>query len=716
MSKKGQVSFYILLGIIILFFLAYIFYLSTEKTKVASDSSNLDALGKTIPDEFIPFKRYVENCGNDLLEKALRKAGVSGGEIYSREMRQYNYYNPVQSEGLEVFPQGNLLIPYWTYVQGSADCSGGCTKVYQIPHLNGLESASVQSQVQRYIEENMKNCTRLKATYENTGVTYKESGFVKVNVTFGEKDVSALISYPLELNNNGKKINITAYRATSNLPFKQYYDKALYLSAISDQNDIFEKATLNWISIYSGMDNAKLPPKADMDLDYVSSLAWTKEQVKNNLKDIARSNIRLFTVQGSKNYHKLDSDLGLGAVYNNTVLPNSEYDFSSDNVNFDYDGWEMYLKLNNDVQVLRPESANMDWFPFFGINRIRTLYSITYPVKITISNPNEFAGTGFEFSFATEVNVRDNDVLNISSTPFDYSIFENMTTSKTMLCDIFNSENVSFKLYDGKNNTPLGGVYMNYVCADEVCPIGNLDESGVFNQPLPVCMGARLQLLKPDYETIFLIISPNIDSKISLGDIQLEPYRYKNMSVRKWNYNKNSLDKTWYLADSPVNVDDKEKIIVQLERLPSILDPSFVEKQEFSTFGVFAGGNMSEMRLLPGQYTGSIIGVLEDPVVFDPNERCTNAVFEKKCYMVPNETMTMEKYAGGGAYFNENTTFVNLVKSSLDTNKSVIEFKEFFINIPDIPQADRVIEDLGKLSMLENLSVSDSSKLNPVFK
>ena len=349
------------------------------------------------------------------------------------------------------------------------------------------------------------------------------------------------------------------------------------MSQIFSQKQLLRgsQCTEIWITIYC-------PPLAGTDLEFVSTLVWTEERVTEGIRNILVKNVPLFTVESSRNYHPVESESVFSDVYNNYILPGEG--FQDYNVEFLYNDWNPYVTLNDGEKVIRPESASVSWFPFFGINRVRTMYSVSYPIVTTITDPEALDGDGFVFNFATEANVRNNDVIGDSYQAFDFSIFDEIDNGKSLLCDIQNSEPVSFNLVDGLTGEPLEEVFITQFCGEETCAIAQVD--GGFNAPLSVCAGGSVQILKPKYETIDLRIDPNIDGRIDLGTIALEPYRSKNVSVKRRTWAKNTQTGKWFLRGGTQSIDNKETIILSLERVEAQATRSEIEKQPFSTFAV----------------------------------------------------------------------------------------------------------------------------------
>lgn len=762
--KKSQVSMYIIIGAVVLFLAAILTYLYTSSTEDSFRTQTGRAFDELSPSEFLPFKRYVEQCLDDVLLRGLRRAGSQGGFIYPQELgKRFDYINPTESDGVMLFPSGDMFVPYWLYMQGNNECdllAGGCEKVFLPPPLEGDVPGSIASQLELYIERNVDICLRDREVLEPIGVYYERVSEPKAEVTFTNNDVRVVLDYHFTVDNGNVKSEIKKFAGIVDLPFVEYYENAIFLAALVDQSGVFERGTLALISLYSGMEADKLPPMAGSDSEFISTLFWVNELVKQKLRQILVSNVQLFTVRESRNFKPVEDFYDpeyytlKQRIYQNFILPGTSK-ISQYTVNFAYNDWSPYLRLNDDVDgVLRPEALSMDWFPFFGVNRIRTMYSLSYPVVVNINNPDHLSGEGFQFSFASEVNIRNNAPMTSNYTQFDYSVFNDFSPDRTFLCDVDmrTSEPVSFRVINGMTNEPEPEVLMNFVCGDEVCSVGSTDDAGVFNGSLPVCGGGRVQLLKADFESIFLKVNPNIDFAIQLGDIPFEPFRLVNVTASRFLVRKDPSvilwsdlegdPNPWALQQTAQPIDSREQIIIQLERVRDENVYPLIEKEDFFTFAAFSGDRpITEMQLLPGYYVGKITGVLEAPVDFPPHERCytsdeledlslvlavpfslistalgLDSLFgdDEQCFNVPEQTQTINPYPGGFAEFS-NTSLLQFRKADLD-GASTIEFREIFIDIPGVPPERRVIEDLTALSNTSELNAQYRGLLTPVYR
>lgn len=720
---KSQVSMFILIGAVILLLSGIGLYLYISSAERAIQDELYRTYDELIPSELLPFKRYVEHCLDDVSLRGVRRAGAQGGYVYPLESGlTFNYMNPTESDGVSVFADGDLNIPYWVHITGDPECVGGCEKLFIPPPLEGDSSIAIDYQLEQYIERNIDTCIRNQERLETLGIFYERAGQPAADVQFTAESVVISLTYPFEVEHQEGMLGVDRFSSTVDVPFIQYYEDAMFLAALIDEIQLFEKVTLSLISINSGMDNDALPPKAGSDTEFVSTLVWIADSVKHRIQQMLVSTTPFFRVEGTRNFKAIDTFYDLEfyelkqRIYEDFVIPAPDH-FSRYAINFDYAGWEPYFTLNDNQQVIRPESARIDWFPWFGINRVRTMYGLSYPVVITLSDPDVLNGQGFVFSFAMEANIRNNQPMNETYESFDYSVFDAFSSGSTFLCDpdMRTSEEVSFQVMNGVTNEPEPDVAMLFSCGSETCSIGRTGEDGIFRGSLPVCLGGRMQLAKPDFETIYLRINPSIDFEVELGQIPLEPFRYKNITVSRAMFEKDAVGNWGYTGVQ--SLDPDEQVVVSLERVD--LGSSLIDREPYFTFALLEPGEeTTEIQILPGRYTGQIISVIDRPFTIEPREECVDArifgVFgSEECFDIPEEPMTIEQFQGGLARFDENTLPLHIRKESLDSS-NLIELRHIFVDIPNAEPL--IIEDLEQLGMLEEYVHFNRNLLGPFYR
>ena len=108
-SKKGQVTVFIIIGIILVFVTAGIIFI-TQSASDAGLTASGDPIIEDAPQEFRPLQQFIEGCVEDTAKKGLITLGEQGG--YINPTGTFSVSEPTESDGLNLEP---LKVPYWHY-------------------------------------------------------------------------------------------------------------------------------------------------------------------------------------------------------------------------------------------------------------------------------------------------------------------------------------------------------------------------------------------------------------------------------------------------------------------------------------------------------------------------------------------------------------------------------------------------------------------------
>ncbi|MBS3141646.1 hypothetical protein J4405_05905 [Candidatus Woesearchaeota archaeon] len=164
MNKRGQVTVFIILGIIILAAIVLVFYL-TGNTLVNQSEQKVNIETK-------PLKNYVGDCLEKTGNDALNLIGKQGGVITPVNYRLYE----------------NDKVNYLCYAETD---NSVCANLY--PNLKG----TITLELNDYISKKMKECVDL-SLFKDAG--YKvEEGKMNVNTSIYNKKVVITLDYPLTI-------------------------------------------------------------------------------------------------------------------------------------------------------------------------------------------------------------------------------------------------------------------------------------------------------------------------------------------------------------------------------------------------------------------------------------------------------------------------------------------------------------------------------------
>ena len=159
--KKGQMTVYVILGIVIVAILAGVFIL---KDYVLKSQFERDAQKFKISEDFIPLYNSYSSCVNEIVQDGITILASQGGYI---EIPRYEYVpNPLIpfSNKLDFFGNSNLEIAYWFYETGNG------IQTEKIPTLNEIEG-----DLGKYIEDNIYYCNLNLSSYSSYDLNDFES-------------------------------------------------------------------------------------------------------------------------------------------------------------------------------------------------------------------------------------------------------------------------------------------------------------------------------------------------------------------------------------------------------------------------------------------------------------------------------------------------------------------------------------------------------------
>ena len=190
---RGQVTIYVILGIVIVAALAGVFLLKDYILK-SEFEREIDKLG--FNDEIEVVYDYFVDCIGEVTYDGLTIIASQGGYL---NIEDYRYpVNPLVpfTNRLDVFGNGGLEVPYWFY-----ESSNGVQEL-RIPTIEG-----VQGELNEYIGNNINVCTNNFSLFEEYGIKgfdefdveteiKSDKVYVKINtdLTIDYKDVEQKIN------------------------------------------------------------------------------------------------------------------------------------------------------------------------------------------------------------------------------------------------------------------------------------------------------------------------------------------------------------------------------------------------------------------------------------------------------------------------------------------------------------------------------------------
>ena len=267
-NKKGQVTIFIIIAIIIVALFAT-YFIFRDKTSISK-----------IPASVQPIYTTFLSC---LEEDALVGADIlmsQGGYIELPEFEPGSAYMPFSS-------QLNFLgnpIPYWYYV------SGNNIEKEQVPSKGDMERA-----LENFIEEKISSCSF--DTYHDEGYEiYSEDP--KANIEINDKRIEINLEMDFSINKGADSVLVTNHNVVASSKLGKLYDSALKVYD-KEQNELFlEEYAIDTLRLYAPVDGVELSCSPEI---------WNAEEVFDELHEAIEINTLALKSKGSaKDYFVVD--------------------------------------------------------------------------------------------------------------------------------------------------------------------------------------------------------------------------------------------------------------------------------------------------------------------------------------------------------------------------------------------------------------------------
>ncbi len=537
-SKKGQITVFIIVGILILFTTAGILYFTKTVTTQKLETAKEPTIS-AVPVEFQPIQQYTENCLLQEGKSGLVLLGGQGGYIYPDVVGKFSTgvlsggtggaTDMTNADGITL---GAAHVPYWYYnVKPNVNPEVVFSSLRPKLYAKEDDVMSVESQLGRYVKEKLDECLQSYGAFAGEGfrVEKQESeGVMEVEARVAENSVNFWLKMPLRVTKAGNTIEMNEFYVKIPLQLKRFYDVASEVAQTEQNFSFLERDAMDMIVTYSGVDMKKLPPTQAVTFDAIPSVYWLEKDVALNVKSLLTSHVPLIRYYGADNFYRFDylngntnkgsnngvqesSGVKEGAVADLSGLYQKNYDDmilpldsgKGLDVTFDYFNWVPYVDLNDKGGKIEASSAGASVMQFqFHTNSYYTTYDLSYPVLVTLRDTKAFDGEGYTFAFALESNIRNNEVVKsgyIQPPPV-------VAQGKSLVCDEDKrgTQPIVTQVVDSSNLKPLEAVQIGYsIPQDTDCVIGQTDNLGSLDESYPAVYGGVVSFAKEGYLTSF---------------------------------------------------------------------------------------------------------------------------------------------------------------------------------------------------------------------
>ena len=447
MKKRGQITVFMIIGIVLVFSIALFVYLRSEtsifKPKVV------------VPERTDPVQKLVQDCMAKEAKDGIYKMGLQGGYIKIPNEISMNPWSNIQ-----LIPNGPYKVPYWYYNNK--------------PMYPTMED--MQKELSIYVAENIKTCLKNFSDFSEE-FDIKELGEPVIKATFAEEEVYVEAIYPIEVGTKPKTktIKLNSYLAKVPARMKKIYDLAKDIMDRENSEAFLESFTIDLMSM-----NSETIPMTGMKFE-CSRKTWLRSTIAEDVKNIVYYNLPRIRVNRTDYPRFLPAEQYAKVHWLFDVTSNNYKDLS---VGFEYrKEWPFFLDV-------RPRFGNVlksnvgggikQYLSFLCVNIWHFTYDVNYPVMVPISDPKSFDGEGYVFRFATPVIVSKNEGARTSAGTTEYNVPE----PNDEFCDIKTDKQYEFRAKDIRTNEDLKGINISFNCIVLLCKLGTTEFDGTTHYSL----------------------------------------------------------------------------------------------------------------------------------------------------------------------------------------------------------------------------------------
>lgn len=720
--KKGQVTIFVVIGIMLLLVIMLFFALRKGGPEPGNEE---------VTDALMHAKATYETGVQSCFEQ-------EGVRVFRKILSHGGYLDPA-NEGLmalEQFPTkatavdigGGHLVPYWIEHRGSINCREDCVFTTHIPPISTLDGpgTSIEERAEMALKNSIKTCLDEISFTDDYEVEMAPE--LDVDVMIGLDAVTYTLHRTVEFTYfpTGEKTTVKEATATSPAKIRQLYETAISLIEqleILNGTDSLSGAIQDIIAAHSIGVDPKIPPMyGPTSFEANVKTRWTIDEVKEELQLRLADNLPLIQVRGSSEQGVfLDPNHYSQAIYHtNSFSPDLYFTYTSYvpriAFHFYYDPtWPIELDISpKKGYFIEPEGITPELFPGFkvGIYEYRFAYDMRVPLLIVLSDRTSFDGEGITLLLAIETGLSGNEQIISTTQPaltndLPYDLFSEFDQRLDGL--------IAVTVTDGFTDEPMKDVEVGYICGDASVSAGYTDENGMVLTTLPFCMGGLLVASLEGY-TADPVPLDVVDDEDQEAAISLVPYKTYNLAVENLyvqrateEYVLYDQNVSWTLGNTYGYLlpDDQLILIFTKQILPGQQEHVVVKNVNLTT----ENGLAVELGL--GQYDieAYLLTMLGE------NHMRMNVTIPEEEIDADDETVIIDAtvfndtmYHGGVSLLNTAGLGLTITEDDYDFDKLTVRY--IAIDFDDL----ETHQDLEALGLIEPLSRYFNETLKPTFE
>ncbi len=424
-GKRAQVTIFIILAIVIVAAVVLFFSLRGTVQK------------QTLPAFVEPVENSFLSCLEQDVETGIAFLEINGGNLEQIDFEPGSKYMPFSSH-LNFL--GNE-IPYWFYMSSN-----------NLPRENIPSLESMENQLEKYVEENIKSCGLEDFYDENYDIS---KGLVQADVFIRDNEVEVDLNMNLAISKEEESYIIKDHNIVVKSKLGSLYKDALEIYD-QEQNTLFlENFGVDVLRLYAPVDGVELK---------CSPMTWNADEVFSDVKEALEINtFALNTAGDKKDYFAVE----------NSLKNNARFIYSQD--------WPSTFEVapNEGSLLIAKPVGNQPGLGILGFCYVtyHHVYNLAYPTLVQVYSEDEI------FQFPTAIVIRGN-VPREALQEEDISVQEPYDVCKDKLAS------TEINIYDYNFIPVVADV--SYECFGSRCDLGTTSEQGYLYADIPQCVNGNL--------------------------------------------------------------------------------------------------------------------------------------------------------------------------------------------------------------------------------
>jgi hypothetical protein len=476
-ASKGQVTVFIILGLLMLIAVALVLLLQTRISTIENELA---------PTEKGKVESFISSCIKNVGEEALLQLGAQGGYI---EIPEQISSDP----GLHLPVSPFTLIPYWAYGEVNA-----------IPPIE-----EIKERIDIYVENNLRSCLFEMEVFQEV-FDIREKSEIISDVEILDNKVRFKVYWNVEVRDKAGAVisEVLNHDALSLIKFGRVYDVAKKIVERELETLKLEDITQDLIAL-----EHKDVPVAGVDFS-CSKKKWKVNEVQQGLKDLLRVNIRELKASGTE-FVNFPEEL---PYYQSHYIWDMGPDFEKKDISVVFNFDERYpftfqvTPLENGIMQSSTQSgskvAGVDLLSFLCIQTWKFTYDVSFPVTVRVKDE----GSGYNFNMAFTVHLvrnfpdRKSQVFARPSSLISFPTSEKYCSNTRVPMTVTTRKLVQSDEFGVYDTTELEDVDISFTCLKYRCEMGytdfNFAENGnaaSLSVDFPYCVGGILRGEKEGY-------------------------------------------------------------------------------------------------------------------------------------------------------------------------------------------------------------------------